>query len=194
MQHHLCSISTASDEKRSGDKKAQDFSALWDAHLALIGQMETQAHKLVDLEESLRNRVDRVAQLELQLDEERDRGKQLKQLIGDGGSQQQTKISLLEQRVNQLTVLCHTTEQRKSEASLALKVAMKKVSRQEDQLAALRTQLELAKHETESLKLVVSSARATTSIRGGGGRRRVKSPRERLSGDRLSFDLKSDAI
>jgi hypothetical protein len=40
----------------SHERRNSEFSALWDAHLSLISQMEAQAHKLVDAEDSLRNR------------------------------------------------------------------------------------------------------------------------------------------
>jgi hypothetical protein len=145
--------------------------------------MESQAHKLVDAEESLRNRCDRVAKLEMQLDEEKDKVLTLKKIIEKGPQK------VLEKRVNQLTELCHAREQTNSGLEIQIKILEKKLKRAMEALDSERVLRESTQAELHTFdrdrdreQRVGSNVELSTSIRGGGGRVRrankdSKSPR-----------------
>ena len=96
-------------------------------------------------------------------------------------------MKVLEQRISQLSSMCHATEQKRSETAVALKVAEKKLIRHNLTTDFLKQQLELAKSECDNLKSqIAGNGTADTiggsigrqnpsSLRGGGGTGRRKS-------------------
>jgi len=111
---------------------------------------------------SLQNRVDKVIQLEIELDDSKEKYKSLESAISEGDRALKRKVLSLERNIEQLTLMYHQLVSQKSSLKVECQVNEKRIQRKneritslEKQLAQTREQVQAFKSQVESLKQIL---------------------------------------
>lgn len=97
----------------------------------------------------LQNRIDKVVRLEIELDESRERYKNLEGTMTQGQSALMKKSDILEKNLEQLTVMYHQLVSQKSILQIEKKVAERKTSRLNDKVQTFELQLKQMKEDIQ---------------------------------------------
>jgi len=111
---------------------------------------------------SLQNRVDKVIQLEIELDDSKEKYRSLESAISEGDRALKRKVLSLERNIEQLTLMYHQLVSQKSSLKVECQVNEKRIQRKnerinslEKQLAQTREQVQAFKSQVESLKQIL---------------------------------------
>lgn len=123
----------------------------------LVNKAEIRyAQEKMQILRDLENRVSKVVQLEIALDESEERFRRLENTMGQGDTHLRKKISKLENQAEQLTVMYHQVVSEKSVLKVDYQVAEKKLKRKDDKIVALEQTLSKLKEQNTSLKKILN--------------------------------------
>ena len=114
------------------------------------------AHEKIQILRDLENRVSKVVQLEISLDESEERFRRLENTINQGDVPLRKKINKLENQAEQLTIMYHQVVSEKSVLKVDYQVAEKKLKRKDDKIFALEKTLNKLREQNNSLKKILN--------------------------------------
>lgn len=114
------------------------------------------AEEKMQILRDLENRVSKVVQLEMALDESEERFRRLENSISQGDMPLRKKISKLENQAEQLTLMYHQVVSEKSVLKVDYQVAEKKLKRKDDKIIALEKTLNKLREQNMSLKKILN--------------------------------------
>lgn len=104
----------------------------------------------------LENRVSKVVQLEISLDEAEERFRRLENTINQGDFALRKRINKLENQAEQLTIMYHQVVSEKSVLKVDFQVSEKKLKRKDDKITALEMTLHKLREQNNSLKKILT--------------------------------------
>lgn len=117
------------------------------------------AEEKMQILRDLENRVSKVVQLEIALDESEERFRRLENTINQGDVPLRKKISKLENQAEQLTIMYHQVVSEKSVLKVDYQVAEKKLKRKDDKITSLEKTLNKLREQNSSLKKILTGLR-----------------------------------
>jgi chromosome segregation ATPase len=120
-------------------------------HRAEVRWAEEKMQILRDLE----NRVSKVVQLEIALDESEERFRRLENSMNMGDIPLKKKIRKLENQVEQLTIMYHQVVSEKSVLKVDYQVLEKKMKRRDEKIMTLEKTLNKRREQNETLKKIL---------------------------------------
>lgn len=114
------------------------------------------AEEKMQILRDLENRVSKVVNLEIALDESEERFRRLENSINQGDMPLRKKISKLENQAEQLTIMYHQVVSEKSVLKVDYQVAEKKLKRKDDKITALEKTLNKLREQNNALKKILT--------------------------------------
>jgi len=113
------------------------------------------AEEKVQILRDLENRVSKVVQLEISLDEANEKYRRLENTINQGDVPLRKKINKLENQAEQITIMYHQVVSEKSVLKVDLQVYEKKLKRKDEKIASLEKALNKLKEGNVALKKIL---------------------------------------
>ena len=113
------------------------------------------ANEKIQILRDLENRVSKVVQLEIALDESHERNRRIENTINQGDVPLRKKIGKLENQAEQLTIMYHQVVSEKSVLKVDLQVSEKKLKRKDEKIIQLEKALSKLKEGNIVLKRIL---------------------------------------